>query len=106
MRIIFTFCVLFFTVSSCAVQKEKINGLSFVASPEEINDSHTKPVVEFGANYTAIMPFGFMRSLSHPEIVHNTERQWFGETRAGAKQYIDALRKNKIKIMIKPQIWV
>lgn len=106
MRIIFTFWVLFFTMTSCAVQKEKINGLSFVASPDVINDSHTKPVVKIGANYTAIMPFGFMRSVAHPEIVHNTNRQWFGETKAGAKQYIETLKKSKIKIMIKPQIWV
>ncbi|WP_431133831.1 glycoside hydrolase family 113 [Psychroserpens mesophilus] len=108
MRIILTFCVfiLFLIVTSCAVQKEKINGLSFVASPEIINEHHTKPVIEVGANYTAIMPFGFMRHLEHPEIIHNTDKQWFGETRAGAKQYIEALKKHSIKIMIKPQIWV
>lgn len=106
MRIIFKFCILFFTVISCAVPKEKINGLSFVASPEVINDSHVKPVIDVGANYTAIMPFGFMRSLTHSEIIHNTNKQWFGETRAGAKQYIETLKKSNIKIMIKPQIWV
>ncbi|MBR9845816.1 MAG: glycoside hydrolase [Algicola sp.] len=106
MRIILTFCVLFFSVASCAVQKEKINGLSFVASPEVISDFHTKPVVDVGANYTAIMPFGFMRDLEQPEIIHNTDRQWFGETRSGAKQYISELRKKNMKIMIKPQIWV
>jgi hypothetical protein len=106
MRIILTFCVLLFGFMSCAVQKEKINGLSYVASPDAISDHHIKPVIEVGANYTAIMPFGFMRELEHPEIIHNTDKQWFGETRAGAKQYIKALRKDKIKIMIKPQIWV
>lgn len=92
--------------SSCAAQQARINGLSFVAAREIIDETHTTPVVEIGANYTAIMPFGFIKSLVHPEIIHNTERQWFGETRAGAKQYIDELRKQHIKIMIKPQIWV
>lgn len=106
MRIIFKFCILFFTVISCAVPKEKINGLSFVASPEVINDSHVKPVIDVGANYTAIMPFGFMKSLTHLEIIHNTNKQWFGETKAGAKQYIEELKKRDVKIMIKPQIWV
>ncbi|MCB0383552.1 MAG: glycoside hydrolase, partial [Psychroserpens sp.] len=108
MRIILFLRALFLLllVSSCAAQKAKINGLSFVASPEPINEAHTKPVTEVGANYTAIMPFGFMRDLEHPLIVHNTDRQWFGETKAGAKQYIDELRKKEIKIMIKPQIWV
>ncbi|MFK7783030.1 glycoside hydrolase family 113 [Psychroserpens sp.] len=103
---IFRFLFLAVIVSSCAAQKEKINGLSFVAAPIEVDQSHVNPVVEVGANYTAVMPFGFMRNLEHPEIIHNTDRQWFGETRAGTKQYIEELRKKQIKIMIKPQIWV
>ena len=93
-------------VTSCSAQKDKINGVSFVAAPEAANANHVKPVLELGANYAAVMPFGFIRNLSHPEIIHNTNRQWFGETRAGAKQYIEILQKHDIKIMIKPQIWV
>jgi ppGpp synthetase/RelA/SpoT-type nucleotidyltranferase len=64
------------------------------------------PVIKLNANYAAIMPFGFLRKLSATEVIHNTDRQWFGETRKGAKQYSELLQKNKIKIMIKPQIWV
>lgn len=96
----------FLSFLSCSSQPEKINGLSFVASSEAINETHIKPVININANYCAIMPFGFIRNLEHPEIIHNTDRQWFGETRAGAKQYIEALKKKSIKIMIKPQIWV
>jgi ppGpp synthetase/RelA/SpoT-type nucleotidyltranferase len=103
---IFRLLILLIMLSSCAAQQARINGLSFVAARDAIDESHTNPVVKVGANYTAIMPFGFIRELSHPEIVHNTDRQWFGETRAGGKQYIDELRKKNIKIMVKPQIWV
>ncbi|WP_299273224.1 glycoside hydrolase [uncultured Psychroserpens sp.] len=103
---LFRLLILLCIVTSCSAQPEKINGLSFVASPIPIDETHTKPVVNVGANYAAIMPFGFIRNLEHPEIVHNTDRQWFGETRSGAKQYIEQLRKKHIKIMIKPQIWV
>ena len=103
-KLLIVFSVLIF--QSCSAQREKVNGLSFVASPIAITDLHTIPVVSIGANYTAIMPFGFIRELAHPEIIHNTNKQWFGETRAGAKQYIDELRKKNIKIMVKPQIWV
>ncbi|TYA74812.1 glycoside hydrolase family 113 [Seonamhaeicola marinus] len=91
---------------SCKGQTKKINGVSFVASRDAINQSHIDPVVEVNANYAAIMPFGFVKDLQSPKIVFNTERQWFGETSKGAKQYIEALRKNGIKIMLKPQIWV
>lgn len=98
--------VVFFTLVSCKGQTEKINGVSFVASRDAINQTHIKPVVEVNANYTAIMPFGFVKDLSSPNVVYNTNRQWFGETAKGAKQYIEELKKQGLKIMLKPQIWV
>ncbi|MDO5978153.1 glycoside hydrolase family 113 [Flavivirga spongiicola] len=93
-------------LQSCNSQPEKINGVSFVAASEAVNNDHITPVVNVNANYAAVMPFGFIRNLSHPEVVFNTKRQWFGETSEGVKQYVQELRKKKIKIMLKPQIWV
>ncbi|GMN09929.1 hypothetical protein MTsPCn9_19720 [Croceitalea sp. MTPC9] len=92
---------------SCLSQiDEKINGVSYVGSRDKISQTNVDPVVRVNANYAAIMPFGFVRNLNSPNVVFNTDRQWFGETRAGAKQYIELLQKNKIKIMLKPQIWI
>lgn len=85
---------------------EKMNGVSFVASRDTIGEQHIKPVVNLNANYASLMPFGFIRELSHPEIRFNTERQWFGEREDGIKQYEKELKKNGINIMLKPQIWV
>lgn len=98
--------LLIFSTQSCKTQTSKINGVSFVASRNAITQTDVEPVVKIHANYAAIMPFGFIRNLNNPEIKYNTDRQWFGETRAGANQYIGELRKRDIKIMIKPQIWV
>ncbi|NNE32829.1 MAG: glycoside hydrolase [Winogradskyella sp.] len=98
-----------FLLVSCAakpLKPVKINGVSFVAARDSITRNHVEPVVNVNANFAAIMPFGFMKALNAPEIIHNTDRQWFGETRAGAKQYIELLRQRNIKIMVKPQIWV
>lgn len=108
MRFILKFCclMLFCSCAMAPAKKEKINGLSFVASSDSISKKHIEPVIKISANYAAIMPFGFIRDLEHPEISHNTDKQWYGETRKGAKQYIEALKKNRIKIMVKPQIWV
>lgn len=103
---IFRFLMFLFVFSSCSAQVSKINGVSFVASREPVNDVHVNPVVNVNANFAAVMPFGFIKDLKHPEIVFNTDRQWFGETKVGAKQYIEALQKKNIKIMLKPQIWV
>ncbi len=84
----------------------KINGVSFVASKDSNLQENIGPLMKIHADYAAIMPFGFIKNLEHPEISYNQERQWFGETREGAKQYIRMLHKNGIKVMIKPQIWV
>lgn len=108
MRIILRMFI-FFMLSSCYMapsKSNKINGISYVASKDSINNYHINPVINLNANYAAIMPFGFIKNLEHPEIIYNTNRQWFGETTVGSKQYIEALRKKDIRIMLKPQIWV
>lgn len=96
-------------MTSCSMtlpKSEKIDGVSFVASGDPVTDKQVDPVVKLNANYASLMPFGFIRELSHPEIIFNTERQWFGETEAGVKQYAEALKKQNIRVMLKPQIWV
>lgn len=100
---ILLFCLQF----SCTGQvKEKINGVSFVASREEVAQEHIDEVVKVYANHAAIMPFGFIRDVNSPEIIYDTERQWFGETKKGALQYIKMLHENGVKVMVKPHIWI
>ncbi|MBP92820.1 MAG: glycoside hydrolase [Flavobacteriaceae bacterium] len=84
----------------------KINGVSFVASRDQISKENVQPVLNVHANYTAIMPFGFIKNLEHPEIIYNTNKQWFGETTEGVSQYINVLQKSSLQVMLKPQIWV
>lgn len=103
-RFAFLWCLI---LLSCSGQKqEKINGISFVGSREEVLQAHVNPVLDIHANYAAVMPFGFIRDLQSPELVFDTERQWYGETKRGAKQYIDMLHHNGVKVMLKPQIWI
>ena len=92
---------------SCSSQKAaKINGVSLVASRNQVAQKHVDEVLKVHANHVAVMPFGFIRDVNSPEIIFDTDRQWFGETMAGAKQYIQLLKENKIKVMVKPQIWI
>jgi len=100
------FIILLLSIQSCVAQTHKINGVSFVSSREPINENHVKPVVNIHANYAAVMPFGYIRDLDYPEVVFNRKKQWYGETKPGAKQYIEQLKKHQIKIMLKPQIWI
>lgn len=108
-RFLFTL-FLFSVLTSCSSQVNppvsKINGISFVASREMIDSSHIQPVVALHANWAAVMPFGFMRSLDTTEIVFNIERQWWGEREEGVRKTIELMHKEGIQVMMKPQIWI
>lgn len=91
---------------SCASQSPKINGVSFVASPQKIDTKHVTPLVNLNANWAAVMPFGYIKSLNTPKVIFNIERQWWGERYEGAKQTITLLQNQGISVMLKPQIWV
>lgn len=97
---------MFCNCSFNSLKKTKINGVSFVASKDSIHQNQIEPLLNLHANYAAIMPFGFIKNLNHPQIIYNSEKQWFGETFEGVKHDIKTLKKNNIKIMLKPQIWV
>ena len=100
------FLLLLFSQLSCKSQPQKINGLSFVASRDKIDTTHTNSVLKAQSNYVALMPFGFIKELSSPKIMHNTDRQWFGETKNGLVQYAKEFQKNAVKVMVKPHLWV
>ena len=106
MRIVKLLVLVLFLQSCDAQPQEKINGVSYVGSRQKVTEGNIHPLVSINANYASVMPFGFIRSLDNPNIIYNTQRQWYGETREGAKQYIDMLRTKGIKIMLKPQIWI
>jgi hypothetical protein len=98
--------LLIFLNFSCNSQTKKINGVSFVASRDSISSKHINPVLNLQSNYVALMPFGFIKDLSSPIITHNTEKQWFGETKKGLLQYAKRFQQAKVHILVKPQIWV
>jgi hypothetical protein len=87
-------------------QTQKINGIGFVSSEKAITEKNVDPIINVNANYVAINPFGFVKSLISPNVQYNANHQWFGETTKGIKQYAEEFKKKGIKLMLKPQIWV
>jgi hypothetical protein len=83
----FFYLGLLFLKLSCTSQQQKINGVSFVASRDSITQAHVLPVLNVNSNSVALMPFGFIKDINAPKVMHNTDRQWFGETEAGLLQY-------------------
>ena len=77
-----------------------------MASGSAVDQTDVNPVKKVSANYVALMPFGFIKTLDTPKIRFNSNKQWFGETEKGVAQYAEQFKKNNIKAMLKPQIWV
>lgn len=102
--------VLLIFLQACSAQlapeDKKINGVSFVANRSPVDSTHIKPVQDVNANYAAVMPFGFVPEMDKPQIVYNTDRQWYGETREGGRNYVTQLHKGGLEVMMKPQIWI
>ena len=94
------------SVSCQTKSNSKINGLSFVATNDTVQQVNVDPVKTINANWVSVMPFGFMRSLDSPKLYYNNERQWYGERYEGVKQCINLMHQNDIQVMLKPQIWI
>jgi hypothetical protein len=100
----YSVCLFLLFVTQCFSQK--INGVSFVASNTPVTNETIQSVIEVNANWVTLMPFGFMKTTSEVSIQYNTKRQWWGETKEGISATATEFHSEKIKIMLKPQIWI
>lgn len=100
-----SFFVLFLFVTT-SYSQQKINGISFVASNTPITLNAIQPVLNLNANWVALMPYGFMKTETETNIQYNSNRQWWGETKLGISKTAIAFHQQKIKTMLKPQIWI
>lgn len=109
MNTVIKFLVLLLVCQGSFAQKrntDKINGVSFVSNRDAVNGTHIVPVKKIKANYAAVMPFGFISSENPTQVRYNDTRQWYGETKAGGRNYIGQLHANGIQVMLKPHIWI
>jgi hypothetical protein len=86
--------------------QEKINGISFVASNREITSKAIDPIIAINANWVTLMPFAFMKSTTDTTIIYNDKHQWWGERKEGITKTTKDFHDKKIKVMLKPQIWI
>lgn len=109
-RIFRTFLVMFsfLLLNSCTTRSvnAKYNGISLVASRDSLHSQHVEPIIQVNANAVALMPYAFMGDKDNPELIFNNNRQWFGEREEGIQHAIAILKKKKLKLMMKPHIWL
>jgi len=105
MQVKILLCLLYLGYSSIVIGQE-IKGLSFVGTKEKVLPEHVIPVQNVGANWVTLMPFGYLRSAADSEVRFDTRWQWEGETSTGIEAVIPLFKAAKIKVMLKPQIWI
>ena len=84
----------------------KINGLSFVASPRKVDSIAFIHIDSVAANWISLMPFAYMPAADQSELYFNQKDQWWGERVEGVKATVEMAHQKSIQVCLKPQIWI
>ncbi len=82
-----------------------INGVTFEAPPQIVDSTTFASMKRIEAGWVALVPFGFCRPGS-PKVMFNSQRQWWGEKDEGIIGCTQMLQQQKMKVMLKPQVWI
>ena len=87
-------------------EEKKINGISLVASREQISEKDISHIKNINAGAVALMPYAFMEKPDSPDLFFNRRQQFYGERVEGIRESVKMLHKSGIKVLLKPQIWI
>ncbi len=97
--------VVFFEFKKPISITERIYGVSLVAPRDSVDDQSLMEASNIGAGWVAIIPFGFIGD-STGTVHFNTPRQWWGERTEGIEAVVGMARKQNLRIMLKPHVWI
>ncbi|QJW89116.1 hypothetical protein HNV11_06785 [Spirosoma taeanense] len=89
----------------------RLKGVNLVAPPRQPDSSALAPVRSVGGEWVAIVPYGFCRK-GDPHFFFSENRkekrdwQWWGETTEGVAGTIRMARRQGLKTMLKPHVWM
>jgi len=88
-----------------SVDPAKIDGLTFVAPPRPFSEKAFDDIIQSRADWISVVPFAYsMRGKN--QLFFNTQRQWWGEKLEGVISTIKEAKAKKLKIMLKPQVYI
>jgi len=109
MRLLVISCVLIIGISSLislpTKSKDKINGVSLVSPPRQIEPDKLDDLKKVNAGWVAVIPYGFSQS-GQASVTFDHDRQWWGERTEGIRELIGFAKDKGLKIMLKPHVWV
>ncbi len=85
---------------------DKIRGLTFVAPPEPFSDDPMKPISDVGANWIAVVPYGFTPPNKAVVRYDVKGMHWWGEKPEGVRETINRAKAAGLHLMLKPQIYI
>ena len=97
-----------YTTETKSIYKEdlqKIKGITVVAPPKSIGASAFNKLRDIHAEWVSFVPYGFSKKGS-PEVRYNLEWQWWGEKISGVETCILEAKKQGLKVMLKPQVFI
>lgn len=80
-------------------------GMNLVAPIKEINKTTFDELVTNNVNAISLIPYAFV-NIDDATVTYNHKRQWWGESTSGIKECIQKAHDRKLKVMIKPHLWV
>lgn len=83
----------------------QIRGISLEAPAEPIDTVAMQEIAATNANWVALVPYAFCRK-EDPIVHFGTGHQWWGETAEGIAGCVSLARQNKLKVMLKPHLWI
>jgi hypothetical protein len=88
--------------------KEKQSGVCWVGGREMVTEKELSGISSLHVNWISQTPFGWQPGNNSPEIKLNTSHEsiWWGESDEGLAETSRLARKQKIKTLLKPHLWV
>ncbi len=85
--------------------KNVIKGITVVAPPRAIGAPAFQKLKEIHTEWVCFVPYGFTRK-GNTDVRYNMDRQWWGEKIVGTESCITDAKKQGLKVMLKPQVFM
>ncbi len=83
----------------------RVKGITMVAPPKAISAPAFKRLKDINTEWVCFVPYGFTKK-GGTDVRYNLDRQWWGEKIAGLEICITEAKKQGLKIMLKPQVFI
>jgi hypothetical protein len=83
----------------------KIKGISLVAPSNESAYHEMDTLINIGANWVCLMPYGFINETD-ATITFDVDKMWWGEQTKGVVNGIVKAKASGLKVMVKPMLWM